>query len=150
MKHHLAILASILSLLVACTSVQHAELQGVVGRIVSTGVFELDGPYEIVTDAQGNSFEDIPRRDFRQVEHTTRIPMKLGVRFGYDLELRGAPPNLQFALKCVIEHPPMRMPNGTVRTSLIYYAVFESDSAGVARDISSTILLMRMSSSRVV
>ncbi len=60
------------------------------------------------------------------------IPMRLGVRFGYDFEIRGAKPNSSLALRCVVEHPPMHMPDGSVRTKVEYECAYDTDADGVA------------------
>jgi hypothetical protein len=58
----------------------------------------------------------VDNNDGVHVETTLKIPCKVGEMFGYRLQFSNLPKNRDYILRDVVEHPPIRQPDGKILT----------------------------------
>ena len=94
-------------------------------EIYQYGLYENIGEYftedakSIPSGKTGRSTEGV-----KFVRQTDKIPLFLGVHFGYDFRIYGLK-GKSVILKCVVTHPPIRRYDGEIQTSFEYKKSFE-------------------------
>ncbi len=71
------------------------------------------------TNGAGVKFQRID--EFTLLKNTTRIPARLGIRFGFRYEIFGTPSNAPVTLTMIAKHPPLKNPlTGTTESATTY------------------------------
>lgn len=77
-------------------------------RILSYGIYATDAAPASAEEASG------PLARYPLVKKTRRIPVAVGVRFGFCAEITGLPEfDGKYTLTEIVRHPVMTLPNGT-------------------------------------
>ena len=86
----------------------------ITGRVIRSGLYETPGkPTRIPIDAAPTGHGRLLSQAPVFVKEATRIPATLGVRFGFDFEVTGLPPE-PVELRAVTIYPPIHKPDGSV------------------------------------
>ena len=97
-----------LATLLVCLVAPLAAYAAPAARVVEAGLYSA----EPVADPPA----DTPRGRYRLLESTTRVPLRLGVRFGFCADFEGLDAEDKATMTELVRHPLMTLPSGIEAT----------------------------------
>ena len=107
-------LLTLFVLVAGCGSPQGSS--NVTGRVIRYGLYQTPGEsVRVPIDAAPTGHVRFLSQTPVFLKETRRIPATLGIRFGFDFEITGLPPE-PVELRAITIYPPVRKPDGSVVT----------------------------------
>lgn len=83
------------------------------GQVTKFGLFRERGKGWVQNDPSSSTGKTIRGATLEFAEDTNRVPLRLGVQFGYRYWLKFAAESNRVSFKRVLLHPPMTLPDGS-------------------------------------
>jgi len=96
-------------------------------EIYKYGIYESKANGLVLANQAIPSGKIILDSEDKYVKETNKIPLRLNVSFGYDFKISGLKEK-NITLHCVIKHPPIHKPDGTVSTLTEYDYSYEVEN----------------------
>lgn len=105
--------------------------QAIRGRVTSYGLYEVLRTGPLINNSATNTGKTHSASTIQLIKQTDQIPLKKGNYFGFQTRIEPLPGKSFIKLKKVVTHPPMVLPDGSIKSG---YQVDETKkvSSGVA------------------
>lgn len=128
---HLHCLLAIFAFSMICAPVIAAQTPT---KVVEYGRYSTEVK-ELLPDENSSGGVEVVANGAKHIETTSVIPNRLGECFGFRLRLLVVPVNRARTLKVVVQHPPIRQPNGKVLKTEVSESEIPAGSGGLGEQL---------------